>query len=115
MKEFLICSKIEFIRSILSRRQTPEIAHLVVCVLIDNEITDPQLISRVAQQLLQLKMFNPLLGLLKYARRSSVEAHSIPNLPTYYARVFEWVFNKIDYQTEESASEIVPLIYFLLG
>lgn len=70
-------------------------AHLIVCLILDNDIYDSVLIGKACQVLLQLRMINPLLGLLRYVRRNWVDIQNLPNITTYYARLFEWMFDKM--------------------
>lgn len=108
--------KVEFARSILSPhsyRQTPEVkltliktfnniiknnfffklSHFLTCVIVDNEIKDISLIGKAAHRLFQLRMMKPLITLLDYTRRLD-DAKDIPNIAMFYARVFEWLFDK---------------------
>uniref|UniRef100_A0A915E939 Uncharacterized protein n=1 Tax=Ditylenchus dipsaci TaxID=166011 RepID=A0A915E939_9BILA len=78
-------------------------------------MTDIDLIAKVAQSLMQLRLTRPLLVLLKYARRFSEELRAMPNVATYYSRCFEATFDRLDHRSEEHASETLSLVYFLIG
>lgn len=65
----------------------------MTCVIVDNEIRDAVLIGKAAHRLFQLRMMKPLVALLDYTKRLE-DSKAIPNIAMFYARVFEWMFDK---------------------
>lgn len=91
--------KLELVRSMLSPRslyrQTPEVAHLLTATVIDNQITEVELLEKLAQRLLHLRMAKLLLAQLKFARFTSANLSRFVELPSYYAKLFEWAVDEI--------------------
>lgn len=92
-----------------SYRMTPELLNWIACSIIDHGTNDVALIGKVAQRLLQLKMTQPLYGLLKYSKRVH-DAAGIPSIATYYSRMFESCWEGTD-----DLQAMISLIYFLVG
>uniref|UniRef100_A0A914IAM4 RZZ complex subunit KNTC1/ROD C-terminal domain-containing protein n=1 Tax=Globodera rostochiensis TaxID=31243 RepID=A0A914IAM4_GLORO len=110
--------RVEFVRSILSPqsiyRQTPEIARLLLCLIVDSDIDDLATLGKAAQRLVQLRLSRPLLELLKYLRSiKNKEIRTIPNISTFFAKTFEALFDKLD--TPNARKELVSLVFFLIS
>uniref|UniRef100_A0A183C4K6 non-specific serine/threonine protein kinase n=1 Tax=Globodera pallida TaxID=36090 RepID=A0A183C4K6_GLOPA len=110
--------RVEFVRSILSPqsiyRQTPEIARLLLCLIVDSDIDDLATLGKAAQRLVQLRLSRPLLELLKYLRTiKNKEIRTIPNISTFFAKTFEALFDKLD--TPNARKELVSLVFFLIS
>lgn len=68
----------------------------MVCLIVDIEIDDLAIIGKAAQRLVQLRLPKPLVELLKYTRSiRGKDVRTIPNLPTYFAKTFEALLDKI--------------------
>jgi hypothetical protein len=71
-------------------------AHLLVCLIVDNGIDDLSVLSKTAQRLLQLRLPKSMMELLKYIRSiHGKDIKNIANLSTYFGRTFETLFSKL--------------------
>ncbi|KAL3091163.1 hypothetical protein niasHS_004282 [Heterodera schachtii] len=118
-KDLKEAERVDFVRTILSPqsifRQTPEIARLLVCLIVDNDIDDLTTLGKAAQRLVQLRLSVPLLELLKYLRNiKGKDIRTIPNISAFFAKTFEALFDKIDAPATDR-KELASLVFFLIS